>query len=92
MMRSDLAAADRGRLLWRCRRGMKELDVLLERYARWLGSAARPQEQGAFARLLELPDPLLAAYLLGPAVPRDPELARLVRQIIAGAQGHAGGP
>ena len=27
-------AAAAGRMLWRCRRGMKELDVLLERYAR----------------------------------------------------------
>jgi len=29
-----LPAAELGRLLWRCRRGMKELDLLLERFGR----------------------------------------------------------
>ena len=91
-MRIDSAAVTRGRLLWRCRRGMKELDVMLERFVRGLGSDEDATEAAAFAQLLELPDPLLAAYLLGPAVPRDPDLARLVRRIIAGAPGPAGGP
>ena len=82
--------ADEGRLLWRCRRGMKELDVLLERFARARfasGSAdARPtvhaSECHTFARFLELPDPLLADYLLGSVVPPEPEFAALARSII----------
>ncbi|HWG32209.1 MAG TPA: succinate dehydrogenase assembly factor 2 [Steroidobacteraceae bacterium] len=53
------------RLLWRCRRGMKELDVLLERFARRHLPAAGGGERELFARFLELPDPLLAEYLLG---------------------------
>ena len=35
------------RLLWRCRRGMKELDVMLERFAREALAHASPQERGA---------------------------------------------
>jgi antitoxin CptB len=92
MTRIGPGGADRRRLLWRCRRGMKELDVLLERYARTFEFDASAAEQSAFARLLELPDPLLAAYLLGPAVPGDPELAGLVRRIVCGAAAQAGSP
>jgi antitoxin CptB len=78
---ADAAGAERRRLLWRCRRGMKELDVLLERYTKSLTVQASDAERGAFARLLELPDPELAGYLLGEDVPGDAELARLVRCI-----------
>ena len=81
MTPADPAGVDRRRLLWRCRRGMKELDVLLERYAQSPKFPANPAECGTFARLLDLPDPHLAAYLLGHDVPGDPELAGLVRRI-----------
>jgi len=71
------------RMLWRCRRGMKELDVLLERSARRMLPDASPEERGTFAELLALPDPLLAAYFLGGEVPPEPRLARLVARISA---------
>jgi antitoxin CptB len=75
---------ERRRLAWRCRRGMKELDVLLERYRlRHLG-AASPQERKALERLLRLPDPLLADLLLHDAAAADPQLLRLI-QLIVGA-------
>ena len=69
------------RLLWRCRRGMKELDILLERFARVHLPAASPEQRGLFERLLELPDPLLADYLLGHEKPADAALAALVLRI-----------
>jgi antitoxin CptB len=75
-----LSEQDR-KLLWRCRRGMKELDVLLERFARQRYAQASSAERLAFGRLLELPDPELADYLLGYATPPDPELAQLTRVI-----------
>jgi antitoxin CptB len=68
------------RLLWRCRRGMKELDVMLERFARE-ALPAPGRERAAFGRLLELPDPELAGYLLGAQVPIDPALAGLIARI-----------
>ena len=74
-------------LLWRCRRGMKELDVILARYA----AAALPQagaaERRLFARLLEHPDPELAAYFLGGEVPAEPDMAHLVARITGAAAG-----
>ena len=70
-----------GRLLYRCRRGMKELDVLLERFARRFLAQAPAGERRAFERLLNLPDPLLAAYLLGETRPVDRELRELTARI-----------
>ena len=79
----DLAdePTEAGRLLWRCRRGMKELDVLLERFARERYEGASAEEKRAFARLLDLPDPELADYVFGHATPAEPQLARLARLI-----------
>ena len=71
------------RLLWRCRRGMKELDVLLERFARRELPEASPRQRQVLERFLELPDPVLVDYLLGQAIPPDPELAELVQRIAA---------
>jgi len=90
-MSSGLSAADAQseldwrRMLWRCRRGMKELDIILERYARSAHGKAGPAERCAFAALLELPDPELAGYLFGHDTPRDAQLARLARRIGCGA-------
>jgi len=69
------------RALWRCRRGMKELDLLLERFARTHLARACPEEQARFEELLGLPDPVLAGYLLGGISPPGPQMGRLVAQI-----------
>jgi antitoxin CptB len=69
------------RLLWRCRRGMKELDVLLERFARRELPGASTEQRQTLTRLLELPDPELVDYLLGQAIPPDRDLVDLVAQI-----------
>jgi len=68
-------------LLWRCRRGMKELDVLLGRYAAAALPHAEPAERRLLAQLLDRPDPELAGYFLGGEVPPEPEIAALVTRI-----------
>jgi succinate dehydrogenase flavin-adding protein (antitoxin of CptAB toxin-antitoxin module) len=60
---------------------MKELDILLERFARERYERAPVEQKRAFARLLELPDPDLVDYLFGYVTPDEPELARLTRLI-----------
>jgi succinate dehydrogenase flavin-adding protein (antitoxin of CptAB toxin-antitoxin module) len=60
---------------------MKELDVLLERFARRELPGASTEQRQTLTRLLELPDPELVDYLLGQAIPPDPELASLVNRI-----------
>jgi antitoxin CptB len=80
-VRQGSSAPGAGRLLWRCRRGMKELDVILERFAREALPGAGAVERRAFERLLGLTDPLLAGYLLGGQRPTDPELQALTARI-----------
>jgi antitoxin CptB len=53
------------RLRWLCRRGMKELDLVLNNYLEFEYPAATVEEQGIFHEILELQDPDLYAQLLG---------------------------
>ena len=79
--RSPDAALELGRLLWRCRRGMRELEALLERFAREEYVQAPGAQRRAFELLLELPDPAIAAYLLGTDRPAEPALAALTDRL-----------
>ncbi len=45
------------RLKWLCRRGMKELDVLMEQYLAARYPQAPAPEQAAFREVLEMDDP-----------------------------------
>jgi antitoxin CptB len=67
-----------GRLRWRCRRGMRELDVLLTRYVEEHYARASREHQEAFRMLLESPDPLIHAYCLGHEAPPTRVLASLI--------------
>jgi antitoxin CptB len=75
-------AEELGRLRWRCRRGMKELDILLTRYIDERFCTASPQEQEAFRGLLEIQDPVIYAYCLGQERPPE-HLAVLIERITA---------
>jgi antitoxin CptB len=68
---------------WRCRRGMRELDLLLGGWLdrRWQVSDAALRD--AFGRLLERPDSELASWLIGGARPAEAELAALVDDIVS---------
>ena len=57
--------------------------MLLERYLRTAWPGASPEQKALFEQLLELPDPELAAYLLGHAVPQRSALAQLAQLISA---------
>jgi antitoxin CptB len=73
---------DLGKLRWRCRRGMKELDVMLARYMDDGFCSASNLEQDAFRRLLETQDTLLFGYCLGSVRP-PLEFAALIERITA---------
>lgn len=69
------------RLRWLCRRGTKELDVLLGRFLEHAHADAPPAVKRAFERLLECQDPELYALLSGRVRTDDPELADVVERI-----------
>ena len=70
-----------GRLAWRCRRGMKELDLVLGGWLQQRYPGASPAERALFEAFLELPDPEIAGFLLGREHPTDPAVAALVREL-----------
>lgn len=70
------------RLSWRCRRGTKELDVLLQRYLDRRYPHADAAERQAFEQLLELPDPVLQDYFAGLTEPQEAPLLDVVRRIL----------
>jgi antitoxin CptB len=70
------------RLQWRCRRGMKELDLMLLRYLREQHPRASSDEHAAFEEFLELPDPDLVRYLIAGDIPDDPRHAALCRALL----------
>ena len=73
--------ASASKLRWRCRRGMRELDVLLERYLQELYPCAPIAEQQAFEALLDLPDPQLFALLMQRETPADPEWVHVIAKL-----------
>jgi antitoxin CptB len=69
------------RLRWRCRRGMRELDVLLLRYLEDDYPRASPADRAAFAQILELQDPEIFGYLVGRQAPAEGSLRNVVARI-----------
>ena len=67
-------------LQWQLRRGMKELDVLLERYHRRRFPAASAAERKALARLLECEDPEIWQWIFGQA-PVPAEFEHVIGQL-----------
>ncbi len=68
-------------LKWQCRRGMRELDILLTSYFENTYLHAGEDRKRAFRELLALADPLLHDYLLGGQMPGDAALASVVSEI-----------
>jgi antitoxin CptB len=69
------------KLLWHCRRGMRELDLLLVSYCEKSYPSADATEQQTFTRLLDLPDDLIYDYLFGEKRPDTTEMTILVNKI-----------
>tara|TARA_B100000029_G_scaffold489710_1_gene547716 strand:+ start:2637 stop:2900 length:264 start_codon:yes stop_codon:yes gene_type:complete len=73
---------ENAKLLWRCRRGARELDSLLVPY----GTAHLPtmniDEKNRFANLLEEQDSDLLDWFLGRATPDNSSLLRTINNIL----------
>ncbi len=51
------------KLHWKCRRGMKEMDILFEHYLYEHYQKADSEHQQAFEQMCDMQDPLIADYL-----------------------------
>jgi antitoxin CptB len=68
-------------LKWRCRRGMLELDILLNSYLDKNYSTMSQQQGDLFGEVLEYPDQVLFDLLLGNMQSSDARVNRLVSEI-----------
>jgi antitoxin CptB len=75
-------AADLRRLRWRCRRGMRELDMLLLAYLDRRYGDAGTAEQQAFRQLLTLPDPEILGLLTGRSRADDTSLQDVIECLL----------
>ncbi len=51
------------KLHWKCRRGMKEMDILFEHYLYQYYQSADTAHQQAFEAMCDMQDPVIADYL-----------------------------
>ena len=69
------------RLRWQCRRGLLELDYLLEAFLERDYPQLDDAGKGAFIALLRCHDPDLQGWLLGQQRPAEPSLAAIVERV-----------
>jgi len=74
---------NQSQLVWRCRRGVRELDVLMTRFLESDYPQLNMAEQLAFQRLLDVQDPVIMDWLFNKATASDTELAEIIRRLQA---------
>lgn len=72
---------DRAKLKWACRRGMLELDVLLNNFLEERYADLAIEDKQRFATLLSYPDPELFAWLMGHRDPLEKDVVRITEMI-----------
>lgn len=72
---------ERAKLVWHCRRGMLELDLILNKFVdRHLNALSKSQLTN-FKDMLDYTDPELLAWLMGQAIPPKKGLQEIVHYI-----------
>jgi antitoxin CptB len=72
-------------LRWRCRRGKKELDLVLARFLERHLAGLDAAQRAAFERLLALEDDDLLDLILGRTASADPATLAVLRRLADGA-------
>jgi antitoxin CptB len=74
------------RVCWASRRGMLELDLVLEPFVKEVYPSLSVEDQRRYRQLLECEDQDLYSWFLGRVSPDDAELAGIVDAILAFAR------
>lgn len=74
-------ASSKAKIKWQCRRGMLELDLILDRFISKHLDDLSAKQLLAFEHLLTYPDPELYLWVMGEAAPPDQELIDIVTLI-----------
>ncbi|MEO9654509.1 FAD assembly factor SdhE [Marinomonas dokdonensis] len=74
------------RLKWHCRRGMLELDLLLEPFLDEVFLTLDEEDKKRFYKLIMCEDQEIFPWFMQKEVPQDPDLARIVNIIVTRVQ------
>jgi antitoxin CptB len=80
-MQDDTIINNLSKLKWACRRGMLELDVLLNKFLSEKYTDLQVADKKRFVDLLSCTDPELFAWLMGHETPQDLDLIRIVELV-----------
>lgn len=70
------------KIVWKCRRGMLELDLIFNRFYREKFSRLTPEEQNIFNRLLDEFDPILADWIFGDIKPNQTNFEKFIHHYL----------
>lgn len=73
-----ISTPSKAKIIWQCRRGMLELDLLLNRFVSEHLDSLSAEQINAFELLLTYPDPDIYVWLMGSNVPPEQELVDIV--------------
>lgn len=79
-----------GRLRWKCRRGMLELDMILLPFLDRHYDQLTLKQKHCFEILLEEQDPILHAWFMRQTIPEDKEIAAMIDCICMALQNDKG--
>ena len=72
---------DAAKLKWRCRRGVKEFDVLFNRFLEADYPNLSEEQQGYFHRLLDEQDPVIMDWLFKRSEPKDAGIKWIIERL-----------
>ena len=79
-MSEDISLEER-KVIYRARRGLKEIDVYFDPYVKNYYLTADPEEKATFAALVEQEDPDLLDWSMEVSEPPRPEMRELIRKL-----------
>ncbi len=71
----------KSRLLWRCRRGIKEMDIILQDFINDSYDQLTEKNKNAFSKLLDEQDLDILNWIIGKDKPTDNELIEIINII-----------
>ena len=72
---------EKSRILWRCRRGIKEMDIVLQDFIKNSYDELNNENKSAFSKLLEEQDLDILNWVLGKDKPEDKTLIEIIKKI-----------
>jgi antitoxin CptB len=69
---------ERSRLLWRCRRGIREMDIVLTEFLEQSYDTLHDDGKKAFVRLLDEPDLDILNWIMGKGEPENIALKNII--------------